>query len=425
MSPWSVHGAGKRSSGWVRHAMLAGGTALCAWLSSAHAADYEVAPESHNLQQILDLAAPGDTIRIRGDWTGNYTVSVPVTILAPHGSIDAAGNGTVLTVDAPGSVVEGLTLRGSGDDLRGPDSGLYVSPRGYGARIQGVTIEDCAFGIWVHEAVAVRILDAEIRGRDQIHPSNRGNGIHLFDCDSVLVRGNHVVGARDGIYISATEHSLFENNLCEGQRFGIHYMFSHANTLRGNRSVDNRGGFALMESSDMLVEGNFSSGSTGHGILFRDAQRCIIRDNVLVDNAEGLFFYSSTENEITHNILRGNDVGAKIWAGSLRNRIEDNQFIGNRQQILYVSSDDLIIGEGGHGNYWSDYMGWDQDGDGIGDRPYRVDSFTANLLYRFPGSKVLMRSPALEFLSHLQSTFPLLKVSTLIDRSPLTAGMQP
>jgi len=373
------------------------------------------------LQQVLDSASPGDTIRVSGKWKGNFSMPVSVTLLSNGGEIDAEQSGIVLRILAPNVVVEGLSLRGSGDDLRGPDSGIWVGPDATRAVLRGNTIDDCAFGIWVHETVGARVVGNAVFGRKDVHPSNRGNGIHLFDCDSTLVSGNHIVGARDGIYISATENSVFEENLCEEQRFGVHYMFSHGNTLRNNTARNNKHGFALMQSSDMVVEGNYASGSKGHGILFRDAQRCIIRNNELVDNAEGLFFYSSTENEIYDNLMQGNKVGAKIWAGTLRNEIYRNHFVGNEQQVFYVSSSDLIVGEGGHGNYWSDYLGWDQDGDGTGDRPYRVDSFTSNLLYRFPSTAVLLRSPALELLSHLQATMPLLKTSTMIDQSPLTA----
>jgi len=404
---------------------------LCAfagWSPAAGAADYTVAPSdspAEGLQAVLDSASPGDTIRVRGTWTGNFAITVPVTLLSGGGGIDAEQSGIALRVLAPETLVQGLAIRGSGDDLRGPDSGIWVGPDAAGAVLRGNTIDDCAFGIWVHQTVGARVVENVIHGRKDIHPSNRGNGIHLFDCDSALVADNHIVGARDGIYISATENSVFEGNLCEEQRFGVHYMFSHGNTLRNNSARNNKHGFALMQSSDMIVEGNHASGSTGHGILFRDAQRCIIRGNELIDNVEGLFFYSSTENEIYDNHIEGNGVGAKIWAGTLRNQIHDNRFVGNRQQVFYVSASDLVIGEDGRGNYWSDYLGWDQDGDGVGDRPYRVDSFTANLLFRFPSTAVLMRSPALELLSHLQATMPLLKTPTLIDRSPLIGRAAP
>ena len=162
-----------------------------------------------------------------------------------------------------------------------------------------------------------------------------------------------------------------------------------------------------------------SDSNTGQGLQFRDAQYCIIRNNQLINNTEGLFFYSSTNNKITGNLVQGNKTGVKIWAGSLRNEVTGNSFIGNERQVFYVGSTEIEWGDGERGNYWSDYLGWDQDGDGIGDRPYRVNSFHTRLLHRFPAAALLMNSPSLETLSMLERRLPFLRTPTITDRKPL------
>jgi nitrous oxidase accessory protein len=131
-----------------------------------------------------------------------------------------------------------------------------------------------------------------------------------------------------------------------------------------------------------------------------------------------MFFFSSTENAIQDNLVQGNEIGMKIWAGTRRNLVEGNVIRGNREQIFYVSAEDQIWGESGRGNHWGDDLGWDQDGDGVGDRPHRVDSFTAGLLYRYPSAALLLRSPALETLSQLADRLPMLRTPTIIDQSP-------
>jgi len=87
--------------------------------------------------------------------------------------------------------------------------------------------------------------------------------------------------------------------------------------------------------------------------------------------------------------------------------------------LFYVGAEDLVWGESGRGNRWGDYLGWDQDGDGIGDRPYRVNGLEASLLYRFPGVVLLLRSPALEILFHMAERLPVLRVPTIVDVSPV------
>ncbi len=95
-----------------------------------------------------------------------------------------------------------------------------------------------------------------------------------------------------------------------------------------------------------------------------------------------------------------------------------NVFIGNGKQVFYVGTSDLEWGVAGPGNYYSDYLGWDQDGDGLGDRPYRVENFSGKMVYRYPSSAILLRSPAVELLSYLERALPIFRVPTVVDHAP-------
>ena len=64
-------------------------------------------------------------------------------------------------------------------------------------------------------------------------------------------------------------------------------------------------------------------------------------------------------------------------------------------------------------------QGDDQDGDGVGDRPYRLDAFSSRTIHKYPAAVLLLRSPALELLAHLEERLPVLKVPTVVDWSPL------
>lgn len=378
----------------------------------------EAAP---TLQATLDLAQPGDVVELpEGTWKPAQIKTPKITLRGRGGVIDGKGEGTCLRISAADVVIDRVHIKSSGEDLSAPDACVYIEKEGTAAIVQDSELRDCGFGIWVHETHHVQLLRNIIVGKPELRVTDRGNGIQLFDGKHIKVVGNEVQGARDGIYISATEESLIQDNITERQRFGIHYMFSYNNTLRGNISRHNRHGFALMESKELIVEDNLAEGNEEHGILFRDAERCVIQNNRMIDNGEGFFFFSSIDNKIIGNAIIRNKVGAKIWAGSKNNLVQDNVFIGNKLQIFYTSTEAMDWGKDGPGNYWSDYFGWDQDGDGIGDRPYRVDGFTSNLTYRYPAATLLMRSPALEMLSHLQRRLPVFQVPTVTDHSPLT-----
>ena len=43
--------------------------------------------------------------------------------------------------------------------------------------------------------------------------NRRGNGIHQWNCEGNLIRGNEISDTRDGIYFSFTNNSRVENNL--------------------------------------------------------------------------------------------------------------------------------------------------------------------------------------------------------------------
>lgn len=395
------------------------GFLVVALLFGARAYASDCTPQ--NFSHRLATCAAGDTLILApGVYMGSFEVTQSITVIGRTGAIlDGGHKGTVLRILAPSVVIEGLAIRRSGDSLVSPDCGIYIATEAVDTIIRSCEVRECAFGVWFHAVHGAEISHCMIYGAKTGHTSNRGNGIQIFDCLKMKIHDNKVYNGRDGIYISATEESDIYNNYITGARYAVHYMYSYNNRIWGNVCEKNQHGYALMTSKHLKVYDNKSIDNMGHGLMFRDAQYCIIQRNILDGNGEGMFFYSSTENEIIDNIIRNNTVGIKVWAGSYRNKVQGNRFIGNRQQIFYHGLTDIYWGVNGRGNYWSDYMGWDQDGDGIGDIPYRVNSFSARMQHRFPQSVVLLNSPAMELLSHLESRLPVLKTTTIIDSNPL------
>ena len=375
------------------------------------------------LQKRIDAAEEGDVIEVGpGEHIGPIRIDRAIVLRGAGGSIDGMGRGRTITVAAPGVRVEGLTVHNSGTEVGDSDACIYVESEAAGSIIRDNDLYDCAFGIWLNETDGVQVIANRIRGREGIRMTDRGNGIQLHDSSHLLISRNQISGARDGIYVAATVDSVIERNETRNQRFGIHYMFSYRNTIRDNQSSQNTIGFALMGSLHLIVTGNRAYDNSRNGLLFRDVQFCKIEGNRLERNGTGLFFFSSTENEIVDNEVIDNELGIKVWAGSRRNRVEGNLVRGNRQQIFYVGAEDQVWGESGRGNRWGDYLGWDQDGDGVGDRPYRVNGLKASLLYRYPAVVLLLRSPALETLFHMADRLPMLRTPTIVDVSPLVGA---
>ncbi|MFQ5789783.1 MAG: NosD domain-containing protein, partial [Acidobacteriota bacterium] len=106
--------------------------------------------------------------------------------------------------------------------------------------------------------------------------------------------------------------------------------------------------------------------------------------------------------------------GMHYWGGSEDNEVGDNAFIANQIQIKFVAARD----QSWQGNFWSDYGGWDVDGDERGDVPYRSNTLVDALLWKYPLAKLLLTSPAFQALALAERQFPVITVPKVVDRLP-------
>ncbi|WP_198949331.1 nitrous oxide reductase family maturation protein NosD [Halovibrio salipaludis] len=389
------------------------------------------------LAEALSNAEKGDTLKLEpGLFRGHYRIDTPLTLEGSPGTIlDGNGDGTILTIAAPEATVQDLLLRNSGRNLTDHESAIFIETPGRNTHIRRNRILAQGFGIWVDSAPDVLVERNRITGNTDIRSQDRGNGIHLHHVNGAMIRDNTVCHARDGIYINVSDgNTLAENRLCN-QRYGIHYMYSNSNTVRGNQSWGNRTGYALMQSTRLDVIHNRSENDKGYGLLLNYITQSTLRDNTAVriqssttpggtesiEGGEGkaLFIYNSQKNRIHGNTLAQTAVGIHMTAGSENNEIHGNSLISNRTQVKYVSNRAQEWSKEGRGNYWSDYMGWDINDDGIGDVPYEPNDAVDRILWTYPMARVLMNSPAVELMRWVQSAFPILKPQGVKDSHPL------
>lgn len=393
---------------------------LCAHV--AVAAEWRVQPGG-SIAAAIRSAKSGDTVLVeRGYYTENLEIDKPLTLKGLNRpTISGGGRDNVISVVAPDVVIEGLIVRDSGSDLQAQNAGIYDYPGAHRLIVRNNDITYNLFGLYIEGVKDPQAIGNVITGKRDYMSAKRGNGIQLFNTTGAKIVGNNISFARDGIYVESSHHAEFRDNKIHHLRYGTHYMNSYHNLWEGNESYLNRGGLALMMVHDQTVRNNRAWGNTDHGIMLRTIQDSVIENNVVAGNYRGFFIYDAEYNVIRDNLVIGNSVGVHLWAGSYRNEVNGNDFIGNESQVKYVATRDELWGKE-RGNYWSNYVGWDRDGDGAGDVAYAANDAVDRLTWKYPMVKMLLNSPAIQTLRFVARQFPLLRAPSIVDERP---RMQP
>jgi nitrous oxidase accessory protein len=396
--------------------LLAGALALLG--VAAGAATHRVQP-GQDLSAAVAAAAPGDVVEVqRGVYRANLLIDKPLTLRGlDRPTIDGGMQGDTIRVTATDVVIEGLIVRNSGASLKEQNAGIYLYPGAHRAVVQHCDLAYNLFGLWIEKANDVRIEGNLITGKRDLASSQRGNGIQLYNTRRAQIIGNNISFVRDALYVDVSHHATFRGNKLHHSRYGSHYMTSYYNVWEDNDTYYNRGGLALMEVREQVVRGNRAWGNSDHGIMLRSVQDSVVEDNVVAGNQRGFFIYDVEYVTLRRNLVVDNFVGAHLSAGVKNNVVEQNDFIGNREQVRYVGTKDEDWG-GKVGNYWSNYIGWDRDGDGFGDVPYEANDMVDRLSWRHPSMKLLLASPAVQALRLVGQQFPVLRVPTVVDRHP-------
>jgi nitrous oxidase accessory protein len=393
--------------------------------SPARAATWTVRP-GESIQAAIDRAAPGDTVDVqRGRYTANLKIAKPLHLRGiDRPTLSGALQGDTIRITSPDVTIEGLIVRDSGASLLEQNAGIYVTPGSHRAAIRRCDLVYNLFGLWIQKADDVTVEDNLIVGKRDHASAQRGNGVQLYNTERARIIGNRISFVRDALYVDVSHDAVFRGNKLHHSRYGTHYMNSYRNLWEDNDSYLNRGGLALMEVRDQVVRNNRAWGNSDHGIMLRTLQDSVIENNVVAGNARGFFIYDVEYAQLRGNVVIGNQVGVHLSAGSTRNQVEGNDFIGNREQVRYVGARDETWGAQ-HGNHWSNYVGWDRDGDGRGDVRYEANDVVDRLVWRHPSARLLLASPAVQALRLVAQQFPLLRVPSVVDPHPRLAPQQP
>jgi len=382
------------------------------------------------IEERIEQAEPGQTLMIEpGVYEGNLRVRKPIALVADGEVVlDGLGKGTVVDILAENVTLRGMTIRASGDSVTGEDAGVRVLAAG--AVIEGNTIEDALFGIDLRESPGSVIRGNTVVGKD-MEAGRRGDGIRLWWCHDAMVEDNVVRNSRDMVFWYS-ENLRINRNRVSDSRYGLHFMYSHDTELRENDLEGNSVGVYLMYSNSITLKSNRmrnNRGPSGYGIGLKDCDEISIIGNALLANRVGVYIDNSPSSKdstglFEANMIAFNEVGVLATPNTHDNVFTNNAFVENEEPAATHGRGELHLNAwstDGVGNYWSQYAGFDLDGDGIGDVAYEPQSLFGRMLASEPNLRLFMHSPAQQAIEFTARALPELRPRpVLVDPSPLS-----
>lgn len=423
----------------------------------ANAAEH-VVPFGVSIQRQIGRAAAGDVLVLEpGQHAGPVVIDKPIVLRGKAGAaIVGNGQGSVITIASAGVAVRGISVSGSGLSLETRDSGIYADKTATDALIEDNTVTGNLFGIYLYGAKNSIARGNRIVGLKSGRSSEMGNGVTVWNAPGAKVLDNDISFGRDGIATNASRMNVFSGNHFSHLRFAIHYMYTNDSEISGNTSSGNSVGYAIMFSNRLKIVGNISRGDRDHGLLLNTANSSQVSGNIVAGEMQSVdrwlsagiqsgehgmpasdsdianeienrrlgpekcvFIYNANRNRFMDNHFENCAIGIHFTAGSEGNNMSGNAFIKNRNQVKYVGTRHLDWSYEGRGNYWSDNPGFDLNGDGIADNPYRPNDLIDQVLWTTPQAKLLMTSPAIQVIRWAQAQFPALLPGGVVDSHPL------
>ena len=382
------------------------------------------------IQEAINKAISGDRIIVyAGTYNESLTINKKLDLFGEQKTttiIDGNQTGDVLTISATLVNISHFTLRNSTQNnskaiIRITADHAIITDNIIQDGYHGISLEHCGSSLIYDNIIQTNLGDgiwANQSNENEITyntiTDNR-NGLFFYSSDDNTLEYNTIEDNQvDGVFLNATcdRNTLTSNTISSNIENGV-FLLDHctSNILTENIIESNIGtGFKLENSSSNNLSSNqiennleygvLVTGSTNtlwentigsnqrHGVfLFADDNTVVTRNTIQENTYEGIRAYNSTSDTITKNIITGNTrYGIYMDFFTMNNLIYNNIFsentdqnaldksIDNRNQwnISKTSGENIIHGSYLGGNYWDDYVGPDNDSDGLGNTPYTI-----------------------------------------------------
>jgi nitrous oxidase accessory protein len=362
-----------------------------------------------NIQVALDEANPGDIIEVKPGEFSPFEVNKPLILKAQGAAIYAGVQRPAITVNSDNVSISGFLIQGVGEDfdtkfsfymnnplaaatkLNLPNAAIIVNSNNFS--IDNSTILGSQVGIYSNSISSAILKNCVFDGCQ--------TGVEFLNCIRGCIENCTLINCdKAGLDIDGCNGFTLRNNrVSKTNNAGIMLKQSELCEVSNNLFSENMEGLVLWNSTLINVSKNIAE-SNSYGILISKSNNNTFLSNLLYDNRQskivkGFGVGISLQENSSINILAGNLAktsfnGLEVLRGCKYNMIfgnnisdnvhgirmdkcKNNLIYGNyliRNKINAYENSSRNIWNTTYGNFYSDYRGEDENGDGIGDTPY-------------------------------------------------------
>jgi parallel beta-helix repeat protein len=237
------------------------------------------------------------------------------------------------------------------------------------------------------------------------------------------ISGNYIANNEEGIHLFDTSNNVFRNNIMINNNRSFRDITFYTNDVDASNTIDGKPIYYWVNEHDKIIPSdagyvvlincvnitvqNLDLANEDYGIFLSSTVNSTITNNIITKNSQGIYLTKSNNNTISGNYITNNNHGIWLYNSSKNKVVENymannlngtsimlspfmptssdnlfyhNSYVNNNRQVYmsppgFAIPDSINVWDNGfEGNYWSDYVGVDNDGDGLGDLPYVIDA---------------------------------------------------